>query len=68
MAKDKEPPKRGKDAANPSTAKGRTDNSKPPRVPNKQEWKDITGQNPDKPLAGSEAWAKKNKLPPYDKD
>jgi hypothetical protein len=34
---------------------------------NKQQRDDMTGRNPNKPIAGSDAWARKNNQPPYDK-
>jgi hypothetical protein len=46
-------------------SKHQSDESEPM---NEQQRKDMTGRNPDKPILGSEAWAKKNKIPPYDKD
>lgn len=68
MAREKLPPeKRGKNADNPKTSQGRTDNTKPTRGMTKEERDDMTGRNPDKPIVGSDSWARKNNQPPYDK-
>ncbi len=46
---------RGADAENQNTAKGRTDNTKPPRGMTKEQQADVTGRNPAKPIVGSQA-------------
>jgi len=61
-----EPPRRGKEAANPNTAKGRTDNSKVTGRLSDADKDSILGKG-DRPMAGSERWAKEKGLPPYDK-